>query len=149
MKNTLFHLGKLMLVLALGALAFNIQAQTAAPPTANTAAEVAKAKARVRTAERNYQRARDEVLVLREERDRVSRQNSADERRKIRTTTGFSKRADEYATEDVRNSRTDLNQVRREEARATSRLEDAKRELANAKQALAVAEQKARAGKSR
>lgn len=140
----------LLIALALPLLGLNplAHAQTAATTQVDaTAAELAQARARVHAAERDYRATRDRVLDLREERNRLSRQVGDAERRKIKTTAGRSKHADEYASDDLRDYRAELNHINREEARASSRLEDAQRAVSAAKKALALAEQRDRAAR--
>ncbi len=108
-------------------------------------ADVAKAKSRLKAADAAYRSARDRVLDLREERDRLSSHVGNAERRKIQTTKSWSKRADAAATDDVRDSRTELNRVNRAEARATTRLDEATQEQESARKALANAEKRYKA----
>jgi hypothetical protein len=88
-------------------------------PSAGTAQElndargnVENAKSRLKAADAAYQSARDQVLDLREERDRLSNHVGNAERRKIRTTKSWSKYADAAATDDVRDSRYLFNRVK-------------------------------------
>lgn len=104
--------------------------------------DVEKAKSRLKAADAAYQSARDRVLDLREERGRLSNHVGNAERRKIRTTKSWSKHADADATDDVRDSRTELNRVNRAEARATTRLDEATQEQESARKALANAEKR-------
>lgn len=107
--------------------------------------DVAKAKSRLKAADAAYKSARDRVLDLREERDRLSSHVGNAERRKIQTTKSWSKRADAAATDDVRDSRTELNRVNRAEARATTRLDEATQEQESARKALTNAEKRYKA----